>query len=60
LKPVLDFVLMNASALLVVAGLADDYSHGTKLALESITSGKAWAALESFRETGDLAVAAFK
>ncbi|KAJ7890627.1 glycosyl transferase [Mycena olivaceomarginata] len=26
----------------------------------SITSGKAWAALESFRETGDLAVAAFK
>jgi anthranilate phosphoribosyltransferase len=52
LKPVLDFVLMNASALLVVAGLADDYSHGTKLALESITSGKAWAALESFRETG--------
>ncbi|KAJ7155497.1 glycosyl transferase family, a/b domain-containing protein [Mycena crocata] len=55
LKPVLDFVLMNASALLVVAGLAEDYAHGTKLALESITSGKAWDALQTFREAGELA-----
>jgi len=51
-KPVLDFVLMNASALLVVAGLAKDYVHGTKLAFESITSGKAWAALQTFRDAG--------
>ncbi|KAF7356682.1 hypothetical protein MVEN_01002700 [Mycena venus] len=58
LKPVLDFVLMNASALLVVAGLAEDYAHGTKLALESITSGKAWAAMEGFREAGEAAAAA--
>ncbi|KAJ7816625.1 glycosyl transferase [Mycena leptocephala] len=55
LKPVLDFVLMNASALLVVAGLAEDYAHGAKLALESITSGKAWAALQTFREAGEAA-----
>ncbi|KAJ6591663.1 glycosyl transferase [Mycena vulgaris] len=53
LKPVLDFVLMNASALLVVAGIAEDYAHGTKLALESITSGKAWSALQTFREAGE-------
>lgn len=55
LKPVLDFVLMNASALLVVAGLAEDYAHGTKLALESITSGKAWSALQTFREAREVA-----
>lgn len=52
LKGVLDFVLMNASALLVVAGIAEDYVQGTKLALESITSGRAWSALEQFREAG--------
>ena len=52
LVPVLDFVLINASALLVVAGIAQDYIEGTKLARESITSGKAWRALESFREAG--------
>ncbi|KAJ6621389.1 glycosyl transferase family, a/b domain-containing protein [Mycena sp. CBHHK59/15] len=56
LRPVLEFVLMNASALLVVAGLAEDYAHGTKLALESITSGKAWAALQTFREAGEAKV----
>ncbi|KAJ7066683.1 glycosyl transferase family, a/b domain-containing protein [Mycena amicta] len=52
LVPVRDFVLMNASALLVVAGIAADYTHGAQLALESITSGKAWSALELFREAG--------
>ncbi|KAJ6581407.1 glycosyl transferase family, a/b domain-containing protein [Mycena capillaripes] len=55
LIPVLDFVLMNASALLVVSGLAEDYVHGAKLALESITSGKAWAALQTFRDAGEAA-----
>ena len=50
LIPVLHFVLMNTSALLVVAGLADDYVQGTKMAMESITSGKAWQALERFRD----------
>ncbi|KAF9041831.1 anthranilate phosphoribosyltransferase, TrpD [Hymenopellis radicata] len=48
----LHFVLLNASALLVVAGLASDYVEGTKLAMESVTSGAAWKALETFREAG--------
>ena len=52
LVPVLDFVLINASALLVVAGIAYDYVEGTKLARESIISGRAWKALETFREVG--------
>ncbi|CAK5262450.1 unnamed protein product [Mycena citricolor] len=52
MKAVLDFVLINASALLVVAGIATDFKHGTQLALESITSGKAWAALQTFKEAG--------
>ncbi|KAF9068482.1 anthranilate phosphoribosyltransferase, TrpD [Rhodocollybia butyracea] len=57
LKPVRDFVCMNASALLVVAGIAADYKEGALLALGSITSGKAWAALETFREAGRKAAA---
>lgn len=52
LKPVLDFVLINASALLVVAGVAKDFKEGVQLGLESVTSGKAWAALETFKEAG--------
>ncbi|KIY43354.1 anthranilate phosphoribosyltransferase, TrpD [Fistulina hepatica ATCC 64428] len=56
LKPVLDFVLINASALLVVAGIAKDYKEGTRLALESVVSGKAWEALQIFREQGEKAV----
>jgi anthranilate phosphoribosyltransferase len=45
-----DFVLINASALLVVAGTARDFKHGVELARESITSGKAWQALQTFRQ----------
>ncbi|KAF5353921.1 hypothetical protein D9756_007099 [Leucocoprinus leucothites] len=52
LIPILEFVLMNASALLVVAGVAKDYKEGTELARESVLSGKAWRALEIFREEG--------
>jgi anthranilate phosphoribosyltransferase len=52
LGPVLDFVLLNAAALLVVAGLAGDYEEGTEMAKKSITSGKAWDALETFRMAG--------
>lgn len=55
LTPVLHFVLMNTSALLVVAGLAKDYKQGTKMAMDSITSGSAWSALEQFRYAGKLA-----
>ena len=49
-KAILDFVLLNASALLVVAGLAPDYPTGVQMARDSIASGKAWAALEEFRK----------
>ena len=52
LGPVRDFVLMNAAALLYVAGLAEDLKEGAEKALESITSGKAWNALEQFRDAG--------
>ncbi|KAJ1303062.1 hypothetical protein OPQ81_011263 [Rhizoctonia solani] len=47
---ILDFVLMNASALLVVAGLAPDYPTGVRMARRSITSGRAWEALQEFRD----------
>ncbi|KAG6900306.1 hypothetical protein C0993_012738 [Termitomyces sp. T159_Od127] len=52
LTPVLDFILINTSALLVVAGLAKNYKEGTAMALESIVSGLAWSALETFRTSG--------
>jgi anthranilate phosphoribosyltransferase len=52
LVPVLDFVLINASALLVVAGLASDFKDGVRIARESVESGNAWDALEQFREAG--------
>lgn len=55
LKPVLDFVLINAAALLVVAGTAQTYKEGVALALESVTSGKAWNALQTFKEEGQRA-----
>lgn len=54
LEPVMDFVLMNASALLVVAGVAADYRDGVRLARESIVSGRAWQALEAFREAASV------
>nr|UDP83120.1 anthranilate phosphoribosyltransferase [Cyathus bulleri]UDP83138.1 anthranilate phosphoribosyltransferase [Cyathus bulleri] len=52
LIPILDFVCMNASALLVVSGLAKGYVEGVRLARESVLNGKAWQALETFRDTG--------
>jgi anthranilate phosphoribosyltransferase len=55
LIPVFEFVLMNASALLVVAGVAKDYKEGTELARESVLSGQAWQALEIFRNEGQKA-----
>ncbi|KAG1812695.1 glycosyl transferase family, a/b domain-containing protein [Suillus variegatus] len=48
LIPVLHFVLLNVSALLVVAGLASDFKEGASLAMNSITSGRAWDALVAF------------
>ena len=57
LIPIRDFVVMNAAALLVVAGTAKDYKEGAALAHDSITKGGAWKALERFREAGQQGVA---
>ncbi|KAL6303164.1 anthranilate phosphoribosyltransferase TrpD [Sparassis latifolia] len=56
LTPVLHFVLLNAAALLVVAGLAENYKDGVEKAMKSITSGAAWKALETFRDVGKVAL----
>ncbi|KAI9485319.1 MAG: anthranilate phosphoribosyltransferase [Benjaminiella poitrasii] len=48
--PILDFVLLNASALLVVAGIASDFKDGVARARVSIQSGNAKRVLESFRD----------
>ncbi|KAI8379522.1 anthranilate phosphoribosyltransferase [Radiomyces spectabilis] len=53
--PILDFVLLNAAALLYMAGIASDYKEGVQKARESILSGNAKRALEAFRKaTGNL------
>lgn len=57
LTPVLHFVLMNSAALLVVAGVAKDFKDGMQRSLDSIKSGKAWEALQLFREAGKAAAA---
>lgn len=56
LTPVLEFVLLNASALLVVAGIADNFQSGTQLAMNSITDGAAWNALQTFQKAGQVVV----
>jgi len=50
LAPILDFVLLNASALLVVGGVASNYKEGVELARKSCTSGRAWDSLVKFRD----------
>ena len=50
LMPILDIVLMNTAALLVVAGRAENLKEGVRLAREAVTSGRAWHALEVFRD----------
>lgn len=50
LKPVLEFVLMNAAAVLVVSGIAGDLKEGVRLARESILSGSAWDTFQAFRD----------
>lgn len=46
--PILDFVLMNAAALLFVAGKAGSLKDCVYLARESISSGRALNELQSF------------
>ena len=48
--PVLDFVLMNAAAVLFVADMANSLEEGVRLARESVGSGNAWSAFCSFRD----------
>ncbi|CAG8506275.1 2095_t:CDS:2, partial [Acaulospora morrowiae] len=48
--PILDYILLNSSAALVVSGLAKDFKDGVRLARESISSGKAKKALDEFRQ----------
>ncbi|CAH7683160.1 anthranilate phosphoribosyltransferase [Phakopsora pachyrhizi] len=45
----LDFVLINASALLFLGGSAKDYKQGIELARESLRSGRAREAIEKFK-----------
>ena len=45
-----DIVTLNAAAAIIVASLADDFAAAIKLANESISSGKAQAALDKFIE----------
>ena len=49
-SPVLDFVLMNAAASLLVAGLADDLWQGAERAHEVIATGKARQVLDRYIE----------
>ncbi|EIE84512.1 anthranilate phosphoribosyltransferase [Rhizopus delemar RA 99-880] len=49
-NPILDFVLLNAAALLVVSGISSDFKDGVQKARESIQSGNAKRVLEAFRE----------
>ncbi|KAI7872537.1 anthranilate phosphoribosyltransferase [Spinellus fusiger] len=48
--PILDYVLLNAAAVLVVAGVAGDYKEGVAKARLSIQSGEAKRVLEAFRQ----------
>ncbi|KNZ44172.1 anthranilate phosphoribosyltransferase [Puccinia sorghi] len=55
---ILDFVLLNASALLVLSGKTDDFKQGVNLARDSLMSGKAKATIHSFKDKAH-AIASF-
>lgn len=59
-SPVTDFILINASALLVIAGIATDFKHGVTLGRESMSTGKAWDALQMFKAEQNRHVAALE
>ncbi|KAL9624919.1 MAG: hypothetical protein Q9160_000966 [Pyrenula sp. 1 TL-2023] len=48
LDPIVDFVLLNVAALLVVAGVAKDWREGVGLGREGISSGRALKMVEGF------------
>jgi anthranilate phosphoribosyltransferase len=45
---VLDFVLLNSAALIVLSGKAESYKEGVRMARESIKSGEANRIFEEF------------
>lgn len=53
-----DFILLNASAVLVVAGKASSFVEGVTLARKSMEDGGAMEALEGFRRTAKEALEA--
>ncbi|OZJ05128.1 hypothetical protein BZG36_01363 [Bifiguratus adelaidae] len=54
--PILDYVLLNTAAVLVVAGKASDFRQGVSLARDSIRQGKAKEALENFTRMSEMTV----
>lgn len=48
-----DYILMNSSALAVMGGLTDNWKEGVNIAIQSITSGSALRALDKFVESVD-------
>ena len=56
LHAILDYVLLNAAALLYVCGRAKDWKDGVRIARESLQSGSAKAAFEGFRDTSKKAM----
>lgn len=47
--PLVDYILMNAAAVAVIAGLTDSWEEGVKMAVDSLVLGKAAKALEDFK-----------
>lgn len=56
-EAITDFILLNTSAVLFVAGLAPSFAAGVELARESMRGGGAKRALEAFRVKAGEAVA---
>lgn len=57
-EPLMDYVLLNCAALLQVSGVASDYREGVRLAVESIESGAAREALDTFKKESVAAIKA--
>jgi anthranilate phosphoribosyltransferase len=51
---ILDFILINTSAALVVLGMAKDFKHGVEIAREAISSGLALKTLQTYIQASNL------
>lgn len=56
-QAIVDFILLNTAAVLVVAGKAADWKAGVELARKSMKEGGAKRALQAFRDKAGLALA---